>query len=428
MSSLTKFFSSNSSLISIAIPAAILILVVVLLIRDQRTAQTQTLNSRDVMNLAETLVAHNSGDSMKETDAMMMTENTGHVMDETESMDNMQGSMGMMNEEGNMGDVHDSMGMMNMDTNFSPPEAARTYAYVATMYYEVLARGGGKEEATIAATRILRQMYPNMSDEIDSFLKEKHLNTDTSFSPSVRDTVTALLLREKDEHEQPMRHVTPPEGSNHWQGNDPIGLDALQWNQWILNKSYLSSLDVPPAEASAKQRNALSEVVSATQNRTPEQSAEINFWSGMYMSPGLAGIWQDVLFGTIGQKNLSDEQYAFAQMILAQAVLDTYIQVWDAKYTFWTKRPSTYDQNVAITMVDPRYPSYISEYATVGTVASNILTALFPKEKGVWLSNAESSSQIGVWAGCAFPYDETSGAKFGTLLSEEILSSLSISK
>jgi hypothetical protein len=146
------------------------------------------------------------------------------------------------------------------------------------------------------------------------------------------------------------------------------------WEKFSCN-----DIPKPPREDQEAFQKALKNSEWLTSVRTPEQGAYVNFWSGMHMSSGIAGIWQDRLYEVVKNYNLTDKEYAYAQMVLAESLADTMTEVWQTKFTYLTKRPSVYSNKIILSMVDPNYPTYVSEYSATAYVAKEVLSKMFPK-------------------------------------------------
>lgn len=306
------------------------------------------------------------------------------------------------------------------DMTFSPPGAARTYASVSTLYFRVLDQTGNTQEAVVASTQLLKRKYTEQSQQFkfDRFLISINVDGNQTLSA----TTTNLLESEwanlssttNDKSEFIYKNV------DKWSGENPVGVEALGFNKWILEKSLVADIPKPPREDQEAFQKALKNSEWLTSIRTPEQGAYINFWSGMHMSSGIAGIWQDRLYEVVKNYNLTDREYAYAQMILAQSLADTMAEVWQTKFTYLTKRPSTYSNKIVLSMVDPNYPTYVSEYSATAYVAKEVLSKMFPKGNEVWSKDFENASQIGIWAGCAFSFDEEGSLELGKLIFKNI--------
>lgn len=303
--------------------------------------------------------------------------------------------------------------LVTEDMTFSPPGAARTYASVSTLYYEILSQTGDIKQAVIASVELLKRRYTEQSQQFkfDRFLTSLNIN-----SQQVLSTTTVSILETEWQHMN-------PQGENNiknsysdpskWKGENPNGVESLRFSNWIVDEDIAKIVSKPPSETDEVFQKSLKSSEWLTSIRTPEQGAYINFWSGMHMSPGIAGIWQDRLYEVVKSYQLTDKEYAYAQMVLAQSLADTLTQVWKTKFTYLTKRPSAYSNKLILSMADPNYPTYVSEYSATAYVAKETLSTMFPKGREIWQRDFDSASQIGIWAGCAFSFDEEASLELG---------------
>jgi len=313
------------------------------------------------------------------------------------------------------------------DMHSSPPEIAEIYAYVSTIYYNVLKNENSSQAAVVASTKFLNLIYPEQDQKykIDKFLISLSIDPNYKLGTTTQEYLNQTLdtYTKNKENKYPYKR---PLGKVYWSGESPLGIDILDRQPMLIKKDYLSTIPPPPAEGSQEQKDALKELAYQTKIKSLEQGALINYWSGMHMTPGTSGVWQNRFYNVVVNYRLSDEEYAKDQMLLAQTIYDTYLEVWKIKYKYWTKRPSTYSKEITLEMIDPNYPSYVSEYSAVSQSAYLLLSTLFPDGKNIWSQDFENASRIGAWAGCSFPYDETSGEELGQNIFNEINSNLKL--
>ncbi len=306
------------------------------------------------------------------------------------------------------------------DMKISPTEAARFYAYVSTLYYEILEREKTPGEAVVASALLMDQVYPEDKNKITKFLTGLNLNRDLELNPDTKIFFENFLQQEKTERENKIDYKII-KNPNKWSREKFFGVDILNDKSWILEKSYLATVPPPPKEGSLEQRKAIESLIDTTKHISAEQTAWVNFWSAMHMTPSLAGVWQDRLFTISQSHKLKDAEYAYAQMILAQSLSDTFKETWKVKEKYLTKRPSLYSKEITLSMEDPEYPSYVSEYSSVGYVASEIIIKFFPYRKNILLQDQKVSGEMSQWSGCSFTYDEENGKKLGENILQEIL-------
>ena len=279
-----------------------------------------------------------------------------------------------------------------------PHQVANFYASVATTYFEVLKQTGNTKSAILSATEIIKINFPEKKDQIiiDRFLASLNYTSEYKFTDMEQQIITENLA-------------------------------TSTIKVWNLKNDFVQSVAPPPKTNSPEMLSAIENSIELTNYRTLEQGALINFWSGMHMTPGIAGIWQDRLYSVTKNYYLKDEEYAFAQMILATSLSDTLNQVWQVKEKYKAPRPSKLSKQINLSMVDPTYPGYISEYSSTAYVAYNILKEFFPKGEKNWKVDLENASAMGVWAGCTFDFDEAAGRGMGERVFVEFKNSLNLS-
>lgn len=143
----------------------------------------------------------------------------------------------------------------------------------------------------------------------------------------------------------------------------------------------------PPPEFSTLPGSAFHDEALAVQqanaNLTAEQTAIARFWSDDPMlSPTPPGHWifiaQIVLDDTDADAIVRAETLAR----LGIAVADAFIACWEAKYAFDLLRPVTYirahiDPGFTPILITPPFPEYPSGHSTSSAAAAGVLTALF---------------------------------------------------
>jgi membrane-associated phospholipid phosphatase len=95
------------------------------------------------------------------------------------------------------------------------------------------------------------------------------------------------------------------------------------------------------------------------------------------------------------------------------AMMDAIIGCWDAKYYYWTIRPSQADLGITLTFGLPNHPSYPSGHSCVSAAAATVLSHLFPDraaELQSWVTDAGLSR---MYAGIHYRFDITAGRGLG---------------
>lgn len=208
----------------------------------------------------------------------------------------------------------------------------------------------------------------------------------------------------------------------------PFSPGATNMERFVLDNNFSYQTPTPPVYKSADFYKGLEEVKNASEKRNMEQNAAINFWGGIPGTQAPAGIWQDRLFEITKKYNLSDKDYAYAQMILAQAVADSFMECWKVKYIYQTKRPDMTDKSIVTAMANPPFPSYVSGHSTISFTAATVLSQMFPGDIDVFFRDAEQAKNSRLWAGIHFPYDNEEGEKLGIEVGKFVNQKLSIAR
>jgi membrane-associated phospholipid phosphatase len=125
------------------------------------------------------------------------------------------------------------------------------------------------------------------------------------------------------------------------------------------------------------------EVYTTVKNITPEQKKIARFWSDdpmLTITP--PGHWVSIALNLALDKNLNLEQFAELQARVGLAVNDAFIGCWHTKYIYNLLRPSTYirrhiDPTFETILLVPPFPEYPSGHSTQSGAAASVLTTFF---------------------------------------------------
>lgn len=272
----------------------------------------------------------------------------------------------------------------------TPPQSSRFYAIVAKEYYTTI--------------YITNKEYKYSTISLESILKK-----------IVKQDSQEILAGER------------PVGVPYWVSDKkPFSPNAGKLERFVIDSGFSYNVPKPPLYGGDEFKKALLKVKEASDNRTLEQGAAINFWGGIPGTEAPAGIWQNRLYEVTKKYKLSDKEYAYAQMILAESVADSFMECWKVKYTYWTKRPDMTDTTIVTAMPNPPFPGYVSGHSTISFTAATVLGVLFPKDKEIFLSDAEEAKNSRLWAGIHFPYDNEEGEKLGKAVGEFVVKKLAL--
>ena len=328
-----------------------------------------------------------------------------------------------------------SLRLVQKAPGFSPPVAARAFAYSGLTLYEAVVpampgfrslvhvfpgigglprpRGKTYDWPTVANASLAmlwRQLLPALDTDgrgaVTQFEAAVDLGLRQALSPAVharsvrrgRDVASAILAwaRRDGGHDGHLRNLPPnerPVGAGLWVPTPPGFQPALQ-PDWGRNRCFAirSGADVaiggPPrysGEAGSPFWQEAREVYDAVRSLTPEQQAIARFWSddpgATPTPPGHSlSIATQVLRGE--RASLAEAAETYAR--LGMAVSDAFVACWHEKFRFNLLRPVTYaraqfDPAWLPPLVTPPFPEYPSGHSVQSGAAFQVLTTLFGK-------------------------------------------------
>jgi hypothetical protein len=207
---------------------------------------------------------------------------------------------------------------------------------------------------------------------------------------------------------------TVPTGPGMWVANGPpAGATFGGVKTWLLTSGDQFRPSPPPAWQSPAFLADLADIRNLSDNRTAEQKDIAVFWNlstGTHTPPGF---WNVVAGDYIKEYGLDERAATRTLAVMHAAMMDALIGCWDAKYHYWTLRPSQADPGITLTFGLPNHPSYPSGHSCQSAAAATVLTELFPdraEELDGWVTAAGESR---MFAGIHYRFDITAGDALG---------------
>ncbi|MBI5614196.1 VCBS repeat-containing protein [Candidatus Gottesmanbacteria bacterium] len=323
--------------------------------------------------------------------------------------------------------------------NFSPTIASRFYAYVVSVYADVLSSTNDETQAALSTSEFLNMIAPKHQ----AYISER-LNALVPHPPQITDKAQVILdsynKRLTEDNFSLATEIVPPVNRDTgWYVRQSMidkGAKAGDWKPWVINAD--DSLEItpkPPNRGSFTDRYELAKVEFATKKRTKSDIDSIYFWHGATgFIKGQAGdnvtptgAWLNILYEELG-KTVDNREFARMQKILAQSIADSFITTWKVKYTYWTQRPSMRIPLHDLAVADPPFPSYISGHSTISHTASTVLSYLYPSKRMLWTALAHDAKNSRLLAGIHFGIDNDVGEYIGTLVGNKVISKISDTK
>ncbi|HET9386372.1 MAG TPA: vanadium-dependent haloperoxidase [Gemmatimonadales bacterium] len=210
-----------------------------------------------------------------------------------------------------------------------------------------------------------------------------------------------------------------PVGPGKWVANGPpAGATFGGVRPYFLETGSQFRPAAPPAFGSAAFTADLNEIHHLSVTRTPEQRAialQWNYATGTFTPPGY---WDLVATNYITSYGLDERAATRVLALTTGAMMDALIACWDAKYFYWTIRPSQADAAITLTFGLPNHPSYPSGHSCVSAAAATTLSELFPDrsaELNAWVNEAGLSR---MYAGIHYRFDITAGRDLGIAVAQ----------
>jgi len=210
---------------------------------------------------------------------------------------------------------------------------------------------------------------------------------------------------------------TIPKGPGMWYsapGLPPIGILMTKARPWLLDSASQFRSAPPPAFGSAAHTAALEEVKRVARDRTPEQTRLAQKWNDS--DPWAP--WNETASAALIRHHASDVEAARVFAVLNAAAADAIIACFDAKYHYWSIRPSQADTTIALAdSVDlPNFPSYPSGHACSAGAFDGVLGHYFPQDRAEFTRIADEQAMSRLYGGIHYRFDDDEGLALGRVV------------
>ena len=207
---------------------------------------------------------------------------------------------------------------------------------------------------------------------------------------------------------------TIPKGPGMWysaQGVPPIGIGMTRARTWLLDSASQLRSAPPPAYGSPEWQAALAEVKRVGRERTPEQTRLAQLWN----SADPWARWNETASAAIIRHRLPDADAARVLAVLNAAASDAIVACFDAKYYYWTIRPSQADSTIVLadSVQLPNFPSYPSGHACSAGAFDATLGHFFPQDRAEFTRIAEEQAMSRLYGGIHYRFDNDEGLALG---------------
>jgi membrane-associated phospholipid phosphatase len=333
--------------------------------------------------------------------------------------------------------------------NMSPLAASRVYAALGVAQYRAVvaiddadtdgqlpehglgAGGRSAHEAhrgavAGASATVLGFLFPaavgNLEQRVEALANAGQGNVHPQFTRGLaigRAAGSAMVDRLKAD-----RFTTPwtgsvPTGPDKWIANGaPAGATFGGVTPYFMTSGAQFRSVPPPAFGSAAFNTDLAEIATLSANRTDAQRAIALYWNLPTGTPTPVGYWTSVAADYITSRALDERGATHVFALTNAAMMDALIGCWEAKYHYWTLRPSQANSQITLTFALPNHPSYPSGHSCVSAAGASVLAHFFPErttELAGWVTEAGLSR---MYAGIHYRFDITAGQDLGRAVAQ----------
>jgi len=280
-----------------------------------------------------------------------------------------------------------------------------------------------------AAVAVLSEIYPDRSATFEARLEEvlavrrvsgAHTPSDVTAGAAIGEAVGALAVeRARTDGGSAVWQGTAPEGPGYWvpalasRNDQPIEPLAGTWRPWLLESGSELRPGPPPAYLSEAWQAEADEVVRVNEQLTDEQVRIARFWADGAGTDTPPGHWMRIAIELTVRDELPLASTARVLTHLAIAQADAFIACWDAKFTYWSGRPTALIPGFASTVITPNFPSYTSGHATLSGASAEVLAAFFPSDREVLMAQGDEATTSRLYGGIHWRSDNEVGFALG---------------
>lgn len=293
----------------------------------------------------------------------------------------------------------------------------RLYAYLYNgqkMFADQSLKETGRYQGSISpiSKKIIQLFYPDFQGS-DKKADE--------FSEKLSDKIMTKITKRFDEEKQQIHPVQIQITSINWKGKEPYyGLENATMRPWTLKAANEFRLSTPPPLSDATfWKNQLEAVKTRLKNVTEKQKKATYFWAGM--SGSGSGDWFAIANDYMNKNNVPLKKRLEVRSVLATALFDTMVAVYDSKYNYLVKRPNMLDRTIETIIVTPNHPSYPAGHSADSAAAATIMSYYFPENSKNWQEKGEESGLSRIWSGLHFPIDHEAGTEIGKNVANAVL-------
>jgi hypothetical protein len=210
---------------------------------------------------------------------------------------------------------------------------------------------------------------------------------------------------------------TIPTGPGKWYSAPkvpPIGIAMATARGWLLDSASQFRPAPPPAFGSSVWLAAMDEVKRVARDLTLEQAAIARRWN----SADPWAEWNEKAARAIQAARLPEAEAVRVLATLNVATSDVIIACFEAKYHYWTIRPTQADSTLALpdSLSVPNFPSYPSGHACSAGSFEAVLSHFFPAQRDEFGRMSAEQAMSRLYGGVHYRFDNDDGLALGRVV------------
>jgi membrane-associated phospholipid phosphatase len=218
---------------------------------------------------------------------------------------------------------------------------------------------------------------------------------------------------------------TIPVGPGFWipaPGVPPGGANLGGVTPYLVNSTTQFRSAPPPAFGSPAFEADLNEVLTISQNRTPQQVASALFWASAGAGSTPFGYWSQVAADYIEEAGLNERAATHVFALMHAAQFDAQLTCFETKYHYFVIRPSQAEPLITLVIPLPNYPAYPSGFTCLTAAAAGVLQHFFPAHTAELNSLVTEGGLSRIYAGIHYRFDITAAVVLGKAVAEWAIS------
>ncbi|WP_207541292.1 phosphatase PAP2 family protein [Sabulicella rubraurantiaca] len=282
-----------------------------------------------------------------------------------------------------------------------------------------------------AAAAVLAEIFPRRAAEFTRLAEEASrmrmvagvaYPSDVAAGAALGRQVAAVALERARRDGTDQRWTgTVPAQPGQWNAANPALPQAPNWTPWLLSSAAEFRPPPPPSADSPERATEMAQL--RTLERTPLTTSRALFWEAAAGGLRSHEYWNNHVGRLLFEHGQSGDapRAARAYALLNVAMYDSGVACWDAKYAYWTIRPTQLDREFRPVIAVPNHPSYPSAHGCFSISAAAVIGHLFPRDAGTMAALAREAGESRIWAGIHYPSDVTAAEALGRSVAERAI-------